>query len=281
VRVRRPFLLVLISFTAVLGSGCTAPTTTTTGADGSGSTGPGATVERGATVAPAGPATGSITVSAAASLTAVFKTVRDGFKAANPGVGDVVFNFDSSSALVTQIQHGAPVDGVATADDVTMTKLTDAELVAGAPVVFARNRLTIVVKKGNPKGIRTLADLRSAGTIALCGARVPCGSYADQILDRANVSIPTDKVTRGQNASGTFHAVADGDADAAIVYVTDVTGDRTEAVAIPDAQNVVATYPFAVVKAAHNPATAEAFLAYLLSPPGQASLQAAGFLPPT
>lgn len=223
--------------------------------------------------------TGTVTVSAAASLTASFTKIGDDFKAANPGT-DVKFNFDSSSTLSNQILDGAPADGFASADEANMTQLADADVIAGAPEVFARNQLTIVVKRGNPKNVQTLADLATAGTISLCGSEVPCGRYADQILQTAGVTIPTDRITRGQNANATLSAAAEGDADAGIVYVTDVKGDDVDAVAIPEAQNVIATYPIGVVAASTNQATMEAFIAYVLSPAGQATLAAAGFLPP-
>jgi molybdate transport system substrate-binding protein len=271
----------------LVGAGCSSTTGPGPGTGtgiGTGSGGTTGGTNPGGLSAPAtatGLATGAITVSAAASLTTPFKTIGDDFEKANPGVTDVTFNFDSSGTLATQIQGGAPADGFASADEANMKKLTDAGLIAGAPVVFARNQLTIVVKKGNPTNIETLTDLATAGTVALCAPDVPCGRYADQILETADVTIPTDKVTRGQNVKATLAAVSDGDADAGIVYATDVTGDRIEAVTIPDAQNAIATYPIGVVKASTNPATMEAFVAYVTSAPGQATLKAAGFLPPT
>lgn len=267
-------LLVTIAF---LGTSCSSAGTTATSSDGA-TTEPAA---GGSTPGAAGSsAAGSITVSAAASLTAPFEQIGDEFEKANPAVTDVTFNFDSSATLVTQIQGGAPADSFASADEANMTTLTDADLVVGTPTVFARNRLTIVVKDGNPKAVTSLADLATVGTVSLCGRDVPCGRYADQILQQAGVTIPTDRVTRGQNVKATLSAVSDGDADAAIVYVTDAN-DKVDTVAIPDAQNVIATYPIAVLTTSTNPATAEAFIAFVLGPRGQATLRAAGFLPPT
>lgn len=271
-------LFALVVSVAFVGAGCSSTADKTT-ADGA----PTTTVkpsDSSTSSAPGGTATGAITVSAAASLTTAFETIGENFRKANPGVTGVTFNFDGSSTLVTQIQGGAPADGFASADEKNMAKLTDADLVDGTPQVFARNQLIIVVKQGNPKRIETLADLATAGTISLCGAEVPCGKYADEILAAANVTIPTDKITRGQNVKATFAAVAEGDADAGIVYVTDVIGDKVEGVKIPDAQNAFATYPIGVVKASKNPATMRAFIAYLLSPAGQDVMKANGFLPP-
>jgi molybdate transport system substrate-binding protein len=255
---RVTLLLALVASLALAGAGCASSNGATT----------------------AGTGGGTITVSAAASLTASFTTIGEDFMAANPGT-EVTFNFDSSGTLSKQILDGASADVFASADEANMAKLTDADLVAGTPDAFARNQLTIVVKKGNPRGVTTLADLATAGTIALCGSDVPCGRYADQILAGAGVTIPADRITRGQNVKATFAAVAEGDADAGIVYVTDVTGDRVDAIAIPDADNASATYPIGVLAASTNRSTAEAFMAYVLSDAGQAVLEAAGFLPPT
>ncbi|MFN8037676.1 MAG: molybdate ABC transporter substrate-binding protein [Acidimicrobiales bacterium] len=228
-----------------------------------------------------GMASGTLTVSAAASLTEPFTAIGEAFRRANPGVTEVRFSFDSSSTLAKQILDGAPADAFASADEPNITKLTDAHVVAGTPEVFARNRLAVVVKKGNPKGVRSLADLSTVGTVSLCGSEVPCGRYADQVLQQAEVTVPTGKVTRGQNVKATLGAVADGDADAGIVYATDVTGDKVEAVAIPDGENAIATYPIAVLSASSNPAASQAFVAFLLGPEAQAILRQAGFLPPT
>ena len=256
-------LIALCTSLAFIAAGCSAKTDTTSATSST-------VVAR---------ATGTITVSAAASLTAAFTTIGDDFKKANPGF-EVKFNFDSSSTLAKQIEDGAPADAYASADEANMKKLTDADLV-GTPQVFARNELTVVVKKGNPKNVKSLADLAAAGTISLCGSEVPCGRYADQMLKNANVTIPADRITRGQNVKATLAAVAEGDADAGIVYVTDATGDKIEKVPVAAAQNVIAIYPIAVVKASKNQATAEAFMAFVLGPQGQATLKAAGFLPPT
>lgn len=224
---------------------------------------------------------GTITVSAATSLTEVFTEMAAEFSAANPDV-DVEFNFDSSSTLSTQIIEGAPADLYASADEANMVKLTDADLVAGQPAVFAENELVIVTKPGNPTGIDELADLATAGVISLCGEEVPCGKYATQVLEKAGVTISEANVTRGQNVGATLSAVTEGDAVAAIVYVTDAhsAGDRVEAVSIPAAVNVTATYPIGLLASSKKSDVAEAFMAYVLSDEGQAVLSRYGFLQP-
>ncbi len=226
-----------------------------------------------------GTVSGTITVSAATSLADVFPKIGQDFKAANPAVSEVRFNFDSSGTLAKQILGGAPADSFASADTESMDRVRDANELAGDPAVFARNKLTIVVKKGNPTHIKSLADLAGSATVSLCGSDVPCGRYADKILRSAGVTIPPERITRGHNVKAALGAVANGDADAGIVYVTDVSGDQVEAVPIPDADNEVATYSIAVLSSAANRSAAQAFVDYVLSPAGQAKLAGAGFLP--
>ena len=191
-------------------------------------------------------ATGGITVSAAASLTEAFTKIGTDFKTANPDA-TVTFNFGSSGTLATQIQQGAPADTFASADEDNMNKLVTANLVDGRPIVFATNKLTIVTKPGNPKDVKTLADLAALPTVSLCGETVPCGKYAAQILQGAGVTIPETSVT----------------------------------VEIPDAQNAIATYPIATLTASTNKATSQAFIDYVMSSKGQATLSSFGFLPPS
>jgi len=224
---------------------------------------------------------GRITVSAAASLTEAFGEIAKEFQAENPGV-DVVLNFDASSALVEQIEQGAPADVFASADEANMEKLTSDALVEGAPVVFARNRAVIVTKPGDPKGIKGLADLADVGVVALCGEEVACGKIAAKVLEEAGVTIPPDRITRGQNVKATLGAVANGDAEAGIVYVTDAraAGKAVEAVRIPETPASVNVYPIGVLRASGNRAVARAFVRYVVSDPGRGALRAAGFLPP-
>jgi len=224
---------------------------------------------------------GAITVSAAASLTGALTRIGDDFAAANPGA-EATFNFSSSSTLSAQILDGAPADVFASADEANMTLLTDADLIADEPEIFARNELVIVTKPGNPEGITSLADLADVGVVALCGEEVPCGKYAKQALDGAGVSIPESNVTRGEDAKTTLTAVAEGDAVAGVVYVTDAASvaDSVEAVTIPADQNVLAVYPIGMIAASDHPDVAAAFMQYVLGDAGQAVLEEFGFLPP-
>lgn len=225
---------------------------------------------------------GEITVSAAASLTEAFSEMGDAFERQCGGT-KITFTFDSSGTLSQQILDGAPVDVFASADEKNMEKLTEADLVKGEPTVFAENQLIIVTKPGNPEGIASLADLADAGIISLCGEDVPCGKFAAEALGNAGVTIPERSVTRGQNAKATLTAVSEGDAIAGIVYVTDAlaAGDAVDSVEIPAADNVITTYPIAVLTDTQNAALAGAFAAYVSSDDGQAILEERGFLPPT
>jgi molybdate transport system substrate-binding protein len=225
--------------------------------------------------------TGTITVSAAASLTEAFTKMGADFQKANPGT-TVTFNFAASSALVTQIQGGAPADVFASADGTNMQKLVAGGQVTAEPTVFAANALTIVVKPGNPKNITSLADLAKVGTISLCADTVPCGKYAQQALTQAGVTIPAGNITKGADVKATLAAVSTGDADAAIVYITDAkaAAKTVQAVKIPAWLNVYAIYPIAPLAASTNAALARAWVQYTVSPAGQKTLQSYGFLPP-
>jgi molybdate transport system substrate-binding protein len=221
-----------------------------------------------------------LSVSAAASLTAAFGEIAAAFEKANPGE-KVATNFAGSPTLVQQILEGAPVDVFASADEANMKRLTDAARVAGRPRVFARNRLAILVEKGNPKKITGLADLAKPGlVVALCGPTVPAGRYAREAFARAGVKVP--ETSQELDVKAVVSRVVLGEADAGVVYATDVraAGDRAEGVDIPDATNVVALYPIAVLKDAPHGEKAEAFVALVLGAEGRSILERHGFIAP-
>jgi molybdate transport system substrate-binding protein len=236
-----------------------------------------------ATTAAAAPTTtepsvsGDITVFAAASLTDAFTAVGEAFTEANPDA-KAMFSFDASSALVTQITEGAPADLFASADTANMDKLTTAGLNGTEPVIFATNLLTIIVPPGNPKGITGVADLAKPDLkVVLCAAEVPCGKYAQQILTTAGVAVTP--VSLEQNVKGVVTKVTADEADAGIVYVTDVIaeGDAAAGVEIPADINVVAEYPIASVKASTSSEVDQAFIDFLTRPDGQAIMAKYGF----
>jgi molybdate transport system substrate-binding protein len=219
---------------------------------------------------------GSLTVLAAASLTEAFND--DKARLAQGGAAlALTFSFEGSQQVVSQVLAGAPADVVATADEATMQKLVGAGAV-GTPRTFARNRLEIAVRRGNPNHLAGLGDLARPGLrVVLADPAVPAGRYGRQALDRARVTVRP--VSQPLDVKAALQLVASGEADAAIVYVTDVrsAGSAVTGVAIPDDQNVVATYPVALVKAGTHQVLAQAFVDQLLSGPGRQALVAHGF----
>ncbi len=200
-------------------------------------------------------------MSAAASLTGAFTKMGADFQKANPGT-TVTLNFGGSGTLVTQIQGGAPADVFASADGANMQKVVNGGQVTAEPTAFATNLLTIVTKPGNPQGVKSLADLAKLSIVSLCAPPQPCGTYADQILTQAGVTIPADHITRGADVKSTLAAVTTGDADAAIVYVTDAkaSGTSVAVVPIPAWQNAFAIYPIAPIAASSNADLADAWI---------------------
>ena len=197
---------------------------------------------------------GSIIVSAAASLTGTFGDLKTSFQKAHAGT-TINLNFGSSAALVTQIQQGAAADVFASASKATMDSLVSSGNIEGQPTVFARNQLELVVKPGNPLGIHSLADLTKAKTVALCAVTAPCGAAAQTAFTQNNITVPESLVTRGADVKATLAEVTNGDADVAVVYVTDaktVTAAQGTSVSIPDSENVIAVYEIGQVKGTKN-----------------------------
>jgi len=207
------------------------------------------------------------TVLAAASLTESFNQISG-----------ATFSFAGSQALVTQLQEGSPADVIALADEPHMQTLVKAHLV-DTPVVFARNTLEVVVAPGNPKHVKGLADLaRDDVTVVLADPSVPVGSYSRQVLQRAGVAAHPRSLELDVKA--VLAKVTSGEADAAIVYASDAhaAGAKALGIVIPRQDNVIATYPIAVVRASKHRAAANAFIRRVLSTDGQRALRANGFL---
>lgn len=222
-------------------------------------------------------ATTTLQVSAAASLTGAFTEIEKAFELANPDV-DVVLNLASSSDLVTQIVEGAPVDVFASADTKNMDKVAEADLIDGDPRVFATNSLRIIVAPGNPLDITSLTDLARPGLVYVtCDPNVPIGRYAHEVLEAAGVDVRPASFE--ENVKGIVAKVTAGEADAGIVYTTDVlaAGDRAEGVDIPADLNVSARYPIAVMKSADSSAAARRFVDFVDSSAGAAILIRFGF----
>jgi molybdate transport system substrate-binding protein len=228
----------------------------------------------------AGKPSGSITVFGASSLTESFTQLGAAFQKKYKGT-TVTFNFAGSGTLATQITQGAPADVFASADNAAMGQVTAANDVAGKPVTFARNLLEIAVAKGNPKQIKGLAGTVKSGVqLILCASTEPCGMYAAQAYKKAHVTVPT--VPTGTDAKAVLASVELGQADATVVYQTDVlaAAGQVSGVVIPPSENVVASYPIAVIKTSHNSVTAAAFVAFVKSSAGQAILAKFKFIKP-
>jgi molybdate transport system substrate-binding protein len=223
---------------------------------------------------------GTLTVFAAASLTDVFTEFGDELMEEHPSL-EVRFNFAGSSALATQIVQGAPADVFASANPAQMTVVTEEELQAGEPEVFARNVLQIAVPAGNPAGVTGLRDFaREEPALAVCAPDVPCGVAAEQVFEVAGVTAVPDTLEEDVRAALT--KVELGEVDAALVYASDVdsAGDAVEGIEFPEAGEAVNDYPICALGDAPNPEAAAAFVDLVLSEAGQRTLRDAGFREP-
>ena len=227
--------------------------------------------------APAGGSTTKLTVSAAASLTTAFGRLQEQFEAANPGV-DVVFNYGGSSGLAQQIVNGAPVDVFAAANTATMDTVAKAGMVAGTPQIFVTNKLEIAVAPGNPKGITGFKDLaRPDLKVVICAKQVPCGSSEKTV--EAATGVQVKPVSEESDVTSVLTKVESGDADAGVVYVTDVKSapGKVDGINFPETDKAINTYPIAVLKAATQPALATKWVDFVRGPDGRKVLEAAGF----
>ncbi|MBW3614865.1 MAG: molybdate ABC transporter substrate-binding protein [Actinobacteria bacterium] len=222
-----------------------------------------------------GPPRRAFTVFAAASLTDAFTALARRYEAAHPPA-KVAFNFAASSSLAAQLRAGAPADVVATADEAIMARLV-AEGLAESPEVFAKNRLALVVAEGNPKAIRSLRDLARPGlTFVACAVEVPCGALGGRVLHHAGVTAPPQSYEA--NVKAVVSRVLLGEADAGIVYVSDVRRPPAGTTGIEIREfNPTTSYPIAAVAASPEAAQAGAFISFVLSQEGQRVLSAAGF----
>jgi molybdate transport system substrate-binding protein len=220
----------------------------------------------------------TLAVYAASSLTGAFEELAERFEAEHPGV-EVALTFGGSSDLVAQVDQGAPADVVATADEVTMGELVSADLV-GAPRVFATNTLQIAVPPDNPAGVTDLEDLAGADVrLVVCAPAVPCGSATQQLAEAVGVAL--QPVSEEQAVTDVLGKVRTGEADAGIVYVTDVAaaGDEVRGIEVPEAADVVSSYPVAPVAASDEGDLGADFVELVLGQPGQDVLAELGFGP--
>jgi molybdate transport system substrate-binding protein len=230
---------------------------------------------------------------AAASLTEAFSEIGQQFEAQNPGM-QVDFSFAGSQQLSQQLANAAPADVFASANQKYMDSAVQSGRVAQADVqTFAKNRLVVIFPKANPAGLKSLADLRKQGLkLVLAAKEVPVGQYAQDFLDKAAADpgfspsfkedVLKNVVSYEDNVKSVLTKVALDEADAGIVYTSDVNGDAAAQVGeipIPDALNVIATYPIAPIKGSPHAFQAQAFVDLVRSPAGQAILAKYGFIP--
>jgi molybdate transport system substrate-binding protein len=221
----------------------------------------------------------TLTVYAAASLTRSFEALGERFESEHDGV-DVEFSFGGSSALVAQIQEGAPADVFASADLANMDKLTAEGLQGQEPQSFATNTLQIAVEPDNPLGIASLADVVGTGVnLVVCAPEVPCGAAAQEAAAAAGVELTP--VSEEQSVTDVLAKVTSGEADAGLVYVTDVIGAAGAVLGVefPEASAAVNTYPIATVAGSDRVGLAADFVELVLSEDGQSILRDAGFGP--
>jgi molybdate transport system substrate-binding protein len=241
--------------------------------------------------APAAPAT--LTVFAAASLTEAFTQIGKDFEAAYPGV-TVAFNFAASNQLAQQIEQGAPADVFASANKTQMeVAISSGRIESGTEQTFVRNRLVVVFPQDNPGEIGTLQDLARPGLqLVLAVKEVPAGQYSLDFLDKAIAdpafgasfkdAVLANVASYEENVRAVLTKVALGEADAGIVYTSDINSQAAEDVDrldIPDTLNTIANYPIAPLKDSEQAGTAQAFVDYVLAPAGQTVLASFGFIP--
>lgn len=221
--------------------------------------------------------TTTLTVYAAASLTSTFERLGEEFQHQHPDV-EVKLSFGGSADLVTQIQEGAPADVFASADTATMDKLSADGLAAGTSRDFATNTLEIAVPPGNPAGVSGLQDLAKPGVhLVVCAPEVPCGAAAQAVAERAGLAL--SPVSEEQSVTDVLAKVTAGEADAGLVYVTDVraAGDDVEGIELPESASVVNTYPIVAVEGSEHAELAQQFVDLVLGATGRRVLARAGF----
>jgi molybdate transport system substrate-binding protein len=223
--------------------------------------------------------TTSLRIAATSSLTEVFNDIGEQFMQDNPDI-TIAFNFASSSDLALQISQGLPADVFASADVKNMAKVTDAGLLHGQPITFATNSLEIVVEKGNPLFIDSLAQLATPGLLFVtCPIEVPIGGYTAEVLRNAGVTVTVASLE--ENVKGILTKVALGEADAGIVYRTDIlaAGNSVTGVPIADNINVNPLYVVGVLQDSRNQDASQRFIIFLNSEQGQKIFSQFGFGP--
>ena len=224
--------------------------------------------------------TATLTVFAASSLTSAFTELGKDFEADHDGV-KVTFSFAGSSDLVAQLQEGAAADVFASADTNNMDAAVGDDLVDGDPVDFASNTLEIATPPDNPANVKSFQDLANTDVqVVVCAPEVPCGAATQKMEDLTGVTIKP--VSEEDSVTDVLTKVVSGEADAGLVYVTDVqaAGDKVAGVTFAESSQVVNTYPIATLSDSKNADLAKEFVALVTGAKGQSTLAAAGFAKP-
>jgi len=236
---------------------------------------------------------GELLVFAAASLTDVFGEIGQKFDAANGST--TAFNFAGSNQLARQLVEGAPADVFASANNTQINNVIEAgDIISGTQRTFAHNRLVVIHAGANPAQLSTLEDLATPGVkLVLAAKEVPVGQYALDFLAKASElpqytaayseTVLANVVSYEENVRSVLSKVTLGEADAGIVYTSDIAGGDAEAgqIQIPDELNTIASYPIAATANATDPELAQKFVDYVLSPDGQQILVSYGFISTT
>lgn len=219
---------------------------------------------------------GDLTVFAAASLGVVFEEVADLFTAQHPGA-TVTFSFAGSADVVAQLDAGAPADVLATADEQTMASAVAAGNIAGEPVVFAENVLTLITPSGNPAGVTGVDASLAEAQLVVCAPQVPCGAATSALSELLGLTL--SPVSEEGSVTDVLGKVTSGQADAGLVYASDArsAGDAVEVVAVDRADEVVNRYPVAVTARTDQPELAAAWVTFVAGPQAQQVLTEAGF----
>ena len=269
----RRFALTAVALAAVAVAGCSSSSSSSTASGSGSSSSPSASTSSSAAQ------TGAITVLAASSLKGTFTQLGKQFEAAHPG-DTVKFSFGASSALATQINSGAPADVFASASTKNMDQVVTPGN-ASNPQNFAKNIMEIAVPPSDPAKVTSVNDLaKSSVKTALCQPQVPCGVVAAEVFKNAGIKVKP--VTLQPDVKSVLTQVELGSVDAGMVYVTDVqaAGSKVKGVTVSASDNASTLYPIAALTHSKEQAIAAAFVAYVLSPPGEQVLKAAGFEQP-
>jgi molybdate transport system substrate-binding protein len=218
----------------------------------------------------------TLVVYAASSLTGAFGQIGRDFEKAHQGV-TVKFDFGGSSDLVASLKSGAPADVFASADTANMDIATTAKLTDGTPQNFATNTMEIAVPPSNPAHISSFADLSKPGVkLVDCAPEVPCGAAAQAVAKVAHQTLKP--VSEEQSVTDVLGKVESGEADAGLVYVTDVlaAGSKVKGITFPESKKVVNTYPI-VALSKGDTTLATDFINEVVGSSGQQTLRKFGF----